>query len=58
MIPRANHMEMVRFLDKNDEGYQKIEDAIHHCIDAATRASADEELAGVPEVPNNTGSKH
>ncbi|KAH8805481.1 hypothetical protein F5884DRAFT_860088 [Xylogone sp. PMI_703] len=41
VIPHADHMEMARFSSNNQEGYQKIEDAVRHCIKAANQRRSD-----------------
>ena len=52
VIPDANHMEMARFSSRNDAGYKIVEDAIRHCIDAATKDSAYQAAVDAPGHPD------
>jgi hypothetical protein len=52
VIPDANHMEMARFSSRNDAGYKIVEDAVRHCIDAATKDSASQITSDVPGYPD------
>jgi len=52
VIPDANHREMARFSSRNDVGYGIVEDAIQHCIDAATKDSASQTAGDAPGYPD------
>jgi hypothetical protein len=52
VIPDANHMEMARFSSRNDAGYIIVEDAIQHCVDAATKDSASQTAGDAPGYPD------
>jgi hypothetical protein len=52
VIPDANHKEMARFSSRNDVGYKIVEDAIRHCIDAATKDFASQTAGDASGYPN------
>jgi len=52
VIPDANHMEMARFSSRNDAGYKIVEDAVRHCINAATQDTASQIAGDAPSYPD------